>query len=160
MRHTVLGAVCATTTFAVLGLGCSSPPPPPNSFTNVYARVIAPSCTNVYCHDNGVSVKFSGLDMSSQTIAYWSLVDHILEGPSCGNVILQKRVIPYQPENSLLYLKVSKANPPCGVQMPADPVQLWPTGPVGGMAVFSGTAVPANEQQLIYDWIKEGAQNN
>jgi len=165
MRRAVLGAVCAVAASTVLGFGCSSPATSPatspNSFTNVYSTVISRNCTNVYCHDNGVSVKTSGgLDMSSQTIAYWSLVDHILEGASCGNIVLQKRVVPYQPDNSIMYLKVSQTNPPCGVQMPADPVKLWPTGPAGGVPVFSGTALPADEQQLIYNWIKEGAQNN
>jgi predicted CxxxxCH...CXXCH cytochrome family protein len=161
MRHAVLGAVCAITASSVLGFGCSSPPPGPNSFTQVYSTVIAKNCTNVYCHDNGVSVKTSGgLDMSSQVIAYWSLVDHILEGPSCGDVILQKRVIPFQPENSVMYLKVSEANPPCGVQMPADPYLLWPTWVSAPEAVFSGTPLSAQDQQLIYNWIEEGAQNN
>jgi predicted CxxxxCH...CXXCH cytochrome family protein len=160
MRHAVLGAVCAITASAVSGLGCGSPAPGPNSFTNVYSTVIAPNCTNVYCHDNGVPVTVGGLDMSNQVIAYWSLVNHVLEGPSCGNTIAQRRVIPSQPENSLLYLKVSMGNPPCGVQMPADPVALWPSGPGAPSAVFSGKALSSDDQRLIYNWIKEGAQND
>jgi hypothetical protein len=144
---------------AILGAGCSSPAPGPNSFTNVYATVLAPSCTSDYCHSHGVSLKYSNLDLSSQTIAYWSLYDHLLEGPACSGD-LGKRVVPYDPEDSALYQKVSEANPPCGVQMPADPNQLWPSGPTPQAVVFSGTALPADQQQLIYNWIKEGAQNN
>jgi hypothetical protein len=160
MRHAVLGAVCAITASAVFGFGCSSSPPAASSFTHVYTTVIAPNCTNVYCHNNGVSLKFGGLDLSSQVIAYWSLVDHILEGPSCANIILQRRVVPFHPETSIMYQKVSQTNPPCGVQMPADPAQLWPSGKTPQAVVFSGTALTSDQQQLIYDWIKEGAQNN
>jgi hypothetical protein len=159
MGHAVF-AVWGVAASAVFGFGCSSPAPTPNSFTNVYSKVIAPNCTNVYCHGNGVPVTVGGLDMSNQVIAYWSLVNHVLEGPSCGNTIAQRRVIPSQPENSLLYLKVSMANPPCGVQMPADPVALWPSGAGAPSAVFSGTALSSGDQQLIYNWIKEGAQND
>src|SRR5258708_30664930 len=82
MRHTVLGAVFGMIASAVLGFGCSSSPPAANSFTEVYAKVLAPNCTNVYCHSNGVWLTKGGLDMSSQTIAYWSLVDHLFDGPA------------------------------------------------------------------------------
>jgi predicted CxxxxCH...CXXCH cytochrome family protein len=161
MRHAVF-SVWGVAASAVFGLGCSSPAPAPNSFTNVYSNVIAKNCTNVYCHDNGVPVTLGGLDMSNQVIAYWSLVNHVLEGPSCGTgtTISQRRVVPYQPENSLLYLKVSMANPPCGVQMPADPVALWPSGAGAPSMVFSGKALSSDDQKLIYNWIKEGAQND
>jgi hypothetical protein len=40
--------------------------------------------------------------------------------------------------------------------MPANPYVLT----LKGSAVFSGTALTAAQQQLIYNWIKEGAQNN
>jgi predicted CxxxxCH...CXXCH cytochrome family protein len=161
MRNAVFGALCWTTAAAVLGLGCSSSPPSANSFTQVYTTVLAPNCTNVYCHINGANVKyFGGLDMSNQTIAYWSLVDHLLEGPSCSDATLGRRVLPYHPEKSILYLKVSETNPPCGVQMPADPYAQWPSGTTNPQTVFSGTPLPADQQQLIYNWIKDGAQNN
>jgi len=160
MRHTVLGAVFGMIASAVLGFGCSSSPPAANSFTEVYAKVIAPNCTNVYCHSNGVWLTKGGLDMSSQTIAYWSLVDHLLDGPACGGLVGARRVVRFNPDASYLYRKVALTTPGCGVQMPADPAQLWPSGNETSAAAFTGTALSSEHQQLIYDWIKEGAQNN
>jgi len=160
MRHAAIGAVCVLSGAMVLGFGCSSPAPSTNSFAHVYSTAIAPNCTSPYCHNNGVSLKWSGLDLSNQVIAYWSLVDHILEGPSCANLVSARRVVPFHPETSLLYEKVSQTNPPCGVQMPADPNALWPSGTTPQAVVFSGTPLTADDQQLIFNWIKEGGQNN
>jgi predicted CxxxxCH...CXXCH cytochrome family protein len=161
MRHTVLGVVFGMTASAVLGFGCSSASPrAANSFTAVYADVLEPNCSNVYCHSNGVWLTKSGLDMSSQTIAYWSLVDHLLDGPSCGALVGARRVVPFDPDASYLYRKVHMTLPDCGVQMPADPKQLWPSGDATSTAAFTGTALSSEDQQLIYDWIKEGALNN
>jgi len=75
-------------------------------------------------------------------------------GPSCSE--MGTRVIPGQPDQSILYLKISQTQPPCGVQMPADPAALSAMA----TAVFSGTALPDDQQQLIHDWILDGAQNN
>jgi hypothetical protein len=128
--------------------------PTPNSFTAVYRTIIAPTCANNYCHYNGVGIRYSALDMSSQVYAYWSLVGQPCMGPSCSE--MGTRVIPGQPDQSILYLKVSQTMPPCGSQMPADPDALTATG----TSVFSGTALPDDQQQLIHDWIRDGAQNN
>jgi hypothetical protein len=152
----------AVTLVWLLASGCSaldpSPAsntsPAPNSFTEVYRTIIAPTCTNDYCHYNGVGIRYSALDMSSQVYAYQSLVGQPCMGPSCSE--MGTRVIPGQPDQSILYLKVSQAMPPCGSQMPADPVALTATG----ASVFSGTALPTDQQQLIHDWILGGAQNN
>ena len=155
MRHTtVLGAVCGLSASAVLSFGCSSPPPAANSFTQVYTTVIAPTCSSDFCHNNGVGIRFCGLDMSSRVVAYWNLVDQPLVGPSCA--LMGTRVVPFQPAASLMYLKVSQTMPPCGSQMPADPTTLL----TKGSAVFAGNALSSDEQQLIYNWIKDGAQND
>ena len=146
----------------LLGSGCSaldpSPAstshPAPNSFTDVYRTIIAPTCSNDYCHYNGVGIRYSALDMSSQVYAYWSLVGQPCMGPSCSE--MGTRVIPGDPNDSILYLKVSETMPPCGSQMPADPGVLTSQG----TSVFSGTALPDDQQQLIHDWIQAGAQNN
>jgi hypothetical protein len=92
--------------------------------------------------------------MSSQVVAYWGLVDQPLAGPSCAQ--MGTRVIPFDPEASVMYLKVSQTMPPCGSQMPADPTTLL----TKGSAVFVGPALSSDEQQLIYNWIKDGAQDN
>ncbi len=155
-------ALRALTLAGLLGSGCSAldpssaptAPPAPNSFTEVYRTVMVQTCTNDYCHDNGVGIRFGALDMSSQVYAYWSLVGQPCMGPSCSE--MGTRVIPGQPDQSILYLKVSQSSPPCGSQMPADPATLTATG----TSVFSGTALPEEQQQLIHDWILDGAQNN
>ncbi|HVZ87916.1 MAG TPA: hypothetical protein VHG72_13160 [Polyangia bacterium] len=156
MARTLLGAFLGA---IILGAGCSAldrsnNPPPAHSFTAVYTQIIRPTCSNDFCHYNGVGIRYSALDMSSQVYAYWGLVGQPCSGPSCSE--MGTRVIPGQPQNSILYLKVSETMPPCGSQMPADPVALT----ASGTSVFSGNALPDDQQQLIYDWIEEGAQND
>ena len=155
MKRAVLGAVGGLCASLVLGLGCTAAPAPgPHAFSEVYATVIAPSCSSPFCHNNGVGIRYSGLDMSSRVVAYWNLVDQPLAGPSCA--LMGTRVVPFQPAASLMYEKVNKAMPPCGSQMPANPTELL----TKGSAVFSGTALSSDQQQLIYDWIADGAQND
>ena len=161
MRHTVLGAVFALSVSAALGLGCGSgAAPAANSFTKVYTEVIQPTCANDYCHYTGVpganalTPGNSGLEMSSQVRAYWSLVGRPCIGTSCNQ--MGTRVVPGDPGSSMLYRKVSESTPPCGSQMPADINQFLTTG----VSVFSGTALSADQQLLIQDWIQDGAQNN
>jgi hypothetical protein len=154
MRHAVRAAVCALLASAGLALGCSSPPPPPNSFTEVYEKVIAPSCASAFCHYQGIGFRYGALDMSSRVVAYWNLVDQPVTGPQCA--LMGSRVVPFQPEASIMYLKVSKTMPPCGSQMPADTQEFLKKG----TSAFSGTALNSDQLQLIFNWIAEGAQNN
>ena len=125
----------------------------PQSFTLLYQTVLRPSCSNAYCHYSGVGVRFSALDMSSRSYAYWSLVDQPAAGPGCSR--MGTRVIPGNPDDSLLYLKVSQASP-CGARMPANPTTLL----TKGTAEFSGTPLPDDQQQLIADWIANGAKDD
>ncbi len=155
MRHAVLGAAFVLSVcMAMLSFGCSSPPPAANSFTEVYTQIIQPTCSSDYCHYNGIGLRLGALDMSSQVIAYWSLVGQPCGGPSCAGMGV--RVVPYSPETSIMYQKVSETAPSCGAQMPANPYELT----LKGSAMFSGTPLTAAQQLLIYNWIKEGAQNN
>jgi len=126
----------------------------PKSFTLLYDTVLRPSCSNDYCHYSGVGVRYSALDMSSRSYAYWSLVDQPAAGPGCSR--MGTRVVPGDRDHSLLYLKVSQTMPPCGARMPANPTTLL----TKGTAEFSGTALPEDQQQLISDWIANGAQND
>jgi hypothetical protein len=154
MKHEVLGAALVPVGFvAVFGLACSSTPPAANSFTDVYTQVIAPSCVNDYCHYANVGARYSALDMSNPVIAYWSLVDQPAAGASCSE--MGTRVIPGDPQDSIFYLKISESMPPCGAQMPSSVTALEQ-----GNSTFTGPALPADEQQLIYNWILEGAPNN
>src|SRR5450432_2257689 len=156
MRHTVSRAVFALSACAVLSVGCgSTAPSSPNSFTRVYAEVIQPKCSNGFCHFNGVSIRYSALDLSSQVRSYWSLVGQPGIGPACSQNGL--RVAPGRPNDSILYQKLLPA-PPCGIQMPADTTTFSTNGTSN--LTFSGTALSADQLQLIYNWIQEGAQNN
>lgn len=99
------------------------------SFEEVYEGVLAPrSCTSLYCH-----ASFGG-DMHA---TYLQLLGGVAEGDGCGGA---KLVIPGDPEQSMLYLKVSMAKPPCGERMP-----------------FAGVVLPAAETDLIRAWIDAGA---
>ena len=156
MRHTVLGAVFTLFASAVVSFGCgSSTPSSANSFTKVYEEVIQPQCSNNFCHFNGVSIRYSALDLSSRVRAYWSLVGLPCMGPTCSQSGV--RVVPWQPDQSIMYEKLSAA-PPCGIQMPADSTTFSTNGT--SELKFSGPALSADQQQLIYNWIQEGAQNN
>ena len=126
----------------------------PKSFTLLYNTVLRPSCSNDYCHYSGVGVRYSALDMSSRSYAYWSLVDQPAAGPGCSR--MGTRVVPADPDHSLLYLKVSQTMSPCGARMPANPTTLL----TNGTSEFSGTPLPDDQQQLIADWIANGAQND
>lgn len=141
---------------ALLTFGCGSKAPSSaNSFSRVYAEVIQPSCTNDFCHFNTVSIRYSALDLSSKTRAYWSLVGLPCMGPACSQIGV--RVAPWDPDQSVMYRKLSPT-PPCGVQMPADKATFSTNG--SSLLKFSGSPLPADQQQLIYNWIEEGAQDN
>lgn len=157
MTRTVLRAVftlCAAA-FSSVGCGSSATPPATNSFTNVYDQVIQPKCANDYCHYNGASIRYSALDLSSKVRAYWSLVGLPCMGPACSQSGM--RVVPWDPDHSILYLKLLPS-PPCGIRMPADTSMFYTNGT--SELKFSGNALPAEELQLIYNWIAEGAYNN
>jgi hypothetical protein len=81
-------------------------------------------------------------------------------GLNCQNT--EMRVIPGDPEDSVMYQKVSATSTspsdphPCGSPMPADLTTFRTTD----ATMFLGNALPADQQQRIHDWIQEGAQNN
>lgn len=155
MRYAVLGTVFALSVLAILSFGCgSNTPSSPNSFTNVYTKVIQPTCSSSFCHYDSVGILFSALDMSSKVRTYWSLVGQPCMGPNCGKNGM--RVVPYDPDKSVLYQKLSALRLQCGTQMPANIEQTL----IQGFSVYTGPELPADQQQLIHDWIQEGAQNN
>lgn len=161
MRHAHLRAVftlCCSAVFGLLSVGCSGgtdTPSSANSFTRVYTQVIQAKCSNDFCHFNSASIRYSALDMSSQTRAYWSLVGLPSMGPACSQSGM--RVAPWQPEVSVMYQKLSPS-PPCGSQMPADSAGYSTNGT--SELKFTGPELSAAEKQLIHDWISEGAYNN
>jgi hypothetical protein len=83
--------------------------------------------------------------MSSQAAAYMNLVGAAVTTPSnlpstAGHTCTGERVVPGDSSMSLLYLKVSEASPPCGVQMPEV-----------------GANLTAAQILTIKTWIDEGA---
>jgi hypothetical protein len=152
-------APALTLSAALLGVACgssssapsapSSPAAPPSApkpnaptFAEIYADVLTPNqCTS--CHAPGGEGAF--LDLSTQAIAYTNLVGVKASGPACSGSDLD-RVVAGDAATSLLYAKISEANPPCGVQMPYG---------------CSGSSCMAeSEQSEIQAWINAGALAN
>jgi hypothetical protein len=151
-RLRIAAAMVATTSM----FGCSEsndggPPPQqqpgPPSLTRVTKEVItAKACASLPCHDNPQN----GFVLTSKAALHTDLVDQAAGGPSCGPNSgpdggpspTYIRVIPGDPENSLLYQKLA-GSPPCGDPMP--PL----TDPLGSEQV-----------KLVYDWIALGAKND
>ena len=159
MRHTVLAAIFALSASALLGFGCGSgAAPSANSFTKIYTETIQQKCTTDFCHYNGEPMRLGALDLSSQVRAYWSLVNQPCIGTSCNQ--MGTRVVPGDPGSSMLFLKVQDPEPaplPCGSEMPADINQFLT---YGNVVFIAGTALLQEKQDLIQNWIQDGAQNN
>jgi hypothetical protein len=132
------------------------------TFTDVYTEILQPSCgtsssTKTGCHqataDVPASLTISLLDMSSQATAYTNLVNVRGMGTYCSvpedGGLAPFRVLPDNAQESLLYLKVAEAVPPCGVRMPR------PIPPATSAAPLAMTQI-----SLIQDWINAGAKNN
>jgi hypothetical protein len=135
------------------------------TFTSVYSEILQPSCgsaqNGVGCHQSASevpsgSVVTSGLDFSTKAAAYAGLVGVQAMGTFCGTYVppdgggeVLTRVVAGNAQESLLYLKVADANPPCGVHMPR------PIPPATDALVLSQADIT-----LIEEWINAGALNN
>ncbi|HKP62195.1 MAG TPA: hypothetical protein VJV78_35930 [Polyangiales bacterium] len=119
--------------------GASTAPPMDDgtpTFTNLY-NVVFWSCTNPSCHGGGLA----GLNFATKDAAWATLVgkpaNPMYECAKLG----KQRVVPGEPDNSLLYLKLD-INAPCGQQMP-------PGGSLSDAAL-----------KRVRDWIMNGAKND
>jgi len=110
----------------------------PATFTEIYVTILQPTCS--VCHKPGGIGAFQ--DLSSQSSAYTALVGVKASGPSCGSSG-ETRVVAGNASRSLLFQKVSEANPPCGSQMP-----------------FGGPPLSSAQMTLIEAWIDAGALND
>src|SRR5580704_8562125 len=110
----------------------------PATFTEVYMTILQPTCSP--CHKPGGVGSFQ--DFSSQSSAYTALVGVKASGPSCGSSN-ETRVVPGNASQSLLFQKVSEANPPCGSQMP-----------------LGGPPLSSAQMTLVEAWINAGALND
>jgi polyvinyl alcohol dehydrogenase (cytochrome) len=132
-----------------IGEKYDAPPPDLTSptFANVYTQIIAKSCIDAQCHGSSAQGK---LGMVGPTGAYGNLINNPAQGTcpgpdgsttnscACGESGLT-RVIPGDPDHSLLVMKLS-GNPPCGDRMPPN-------------------AEPLSDdlQKLVRNWILAGA---
>jgi hypothetical protein len=117
------------------------PVPPEQNWASIYNDVIYPFC-GAACHGDGTPnfVEESGLDLSSQQLAYDSLVNQDAKGEDCeGEGTL---IIPGDGQGSLFVQKMSP-DPTCG-----DPM---PTG---------ATRIPEEVLAVIRAWIDSGAPND
>ena len=106
-----------------------------NTFSRVQNLVLTPSCASVNCH-KGSSSQY-GLDLSSG-LAYSNLVNV----PS-GQMPALNRVTRGNPNQSYLVQKIERNAPDVGQQMP-----------------LNGQPLNTDLQQLVRNWIAEGAKNN
>lgn len=109
------------------------------TFTRVMTEAVSSRrCGGPTCHSNAT---MSGFVMGSTDTLYAALVNQPASGPDCASTGMML-VVPGDPDNSLLYLKLTTA--PCGDAMP-------PTG--------SG-ALPADAVELVRQWILAGAKKD
>jgi hypothetical protein len=93
------------------------------TFHNVYRTVLVPSCSGSMCHSSGPQ---SGVDFSTENLAYQTL------GP---------RVIPGNPEESVLFVRISP-------DLCQEPCETMPLG---------RDPLPEDKRELIRAWIAAGA---
>lgn len=109
------------------------------TFTMIYGEIFQKFCNADFCHG---SSKPDFFDVSSKRAAYDSLVNAPASSTrKCADSGLL-RVVPGEPESSLLRLKLRTMGTPCGQQMP-----------IGG-------ELRPELQMLIEQWIREGAHDN
>lgn len=120
------------------------PPPPPAAptFTMVYDTIISQRCTPCHTQPGNIGITQGNLDMTSKAAAFTNLVNKPAAGVSCGGK--GTRVVPGQPAQSIMYLKVSLDDPaPCGSKMPL------------GLPPISRA-----QDDMIKAWITAGARND
>jgi hypothetical protein len=110
----------------------------PATFTEIYVTILQPTCSE--CHKPGGIGAFQ--DFSSHASAYTALVGVKASGPSCGSSG-ETRVVAGNASQSLLFQKISEANPPCGAPMP-----------------LGGPPLSSAQTTLVEDWINAGALND
>jgi hypothetical protein len=106
------------------------------TWTGIYAFSFK-SCQVDICHGRNLV----GVNMTSKDAAYESLVGQPANASSMCAMLGKMRVVPGDPDNSLLFLKLD-INAPCGQQMP-----------VGGQ-------LAAKQIQRVREWIMLGAKND
>jgi hypothetical protein len=96
------------------------------------------SCRVDTCHGGGLV----GVAFATKDGAYESLVNQPANAMSKCAMLGKQRVVPNDPDNSLLFLKLDTKGTPCGQQMPP------------------GGQLPDKQIQRVRDWIMLGAKND
>jgi len=115
-------------------LGACGPPPEP-TFTNVQSLVFTRSCAFSTCH--GAFLPEQGMSLSDGQ-AYGAIVN-VESRTTPGRF----RVVPFDPDDSLLYQAL-----------------LGPVSADLGRMPNDKPALDAQRIQLVHDWIEQGAQEN
>jgi hypothetical protein len=140
-------ATAGTSATGTGGAGAAGMDAAPGTFSYLFKNVIvAVGCNGgTLCHATAAATTLS---LNNRDTAYMSLVNVAAmgknlvkgKGPDCKDSGLI-RVVPGNPDQSLMMLKV-QGKQPCGDPMP-------PTSPLA-----------ADKVQLIHDWIAAGAKND
>jgi hypothetical protein len=105
-------------------------------WTSIYSFVFW-SCRNAGCHGSGLA----GVNFATKDGAWESLVGMPANPKFACSELGKQRVVPGEPDNSLLYLKLD-INAPCGQQMPPAP------------------ALTDAARERVREWIVRGAKND
>jgi len=107
------------------------------TWSGIYTHAFR-TCRVDTCHGGGLV----GVAFATKDGAYASLVNQPANATSKCAMLGKQRVVPNDPDNSLLYLKLDTKGTPCGQQMP----------PGGQLA--------DKQIQRVRDWIMLGAKND
>jgi hypothetical protein len=127
--------------FGIAALACTTvacgggdDPDPAVTFAEISQEVVTTTtCGGPFCHGTTAG----GFVMGTPSATYAALVDQPASGAECADSGL-KRVVPGDPDASLLYLKLA-GNPPCGDEMPP------------------GNPLSSDKVDLVRRWIEGGA---
>ena len=112
----------------------------PASLTTVQAKVFTPSCAFGTCHNPPQGAGDLVLNTGTHS--------KIVNVPS-PQVPTMKRVVPGKPEESFLYLKLTKTT---------DDLRQY--GPDAGESMPPGEPLEAERLELVREWIANGAKND
>lgn len=137
VASTLIAVACDAGPSADDGIDTSASPP---TFVDVHEDVIAPRCVTT-CHvvDADPPAGEHRLRLMDPDDAYAALVG--VASTRCEGLV---RVVPGDPEASLLWLKVAAGEPVCGFKMPPD--------------CFDDTCgLAEGEAEIVHGWIAAGA---
>ncbi len=109
------------------------------SFLGIHQYILAQTCNQPGCHDGSFEPDFRTVQSSYNTLVYHPVFKNY-DPQVDGQPRLPARVVPGDPDRSMLYHRVAYDNPPGFEQMPA-----------------TGIAIPDSQIGLIRQWIEGGA---